>query len=297
MTARLRVGLVGGGPWARDVHAPALAAHDDFELAGVWTRRPAVAAALAEAHGTVPFDDVDAMIAAVDVVACCVPPEVQAPVAGRAARAGRHLILEKPIAGSLAGAEALVADVDGAGVASVIALVLRYASETRDWLANVHAAGPWAGGNVRWISGKLLDRDAPPSPWRHAAGAIADIGPHTFDVVDAALGPIVEVAGASHSEGDLWHVILRHDGGATSSVTLSLKTPVDPSIVEIDVYGGAGRCALSARRTPPRAAYATMLDELAVMIRSGTTVHPCDVHRGLHLQRVIERARELAGRS
>jgi hypothetical protein len=30
------------------------------------------------------------------------------------------------------------------------------------------------------------------------------------------------------------------------------------------------------------------------MIASGTTAHPCDVRRGLHLQGLIERARELA---
>ena len=293
MTQRLRVGLVGGGPWARDVHAPALAAHPEFELAGVWTRRPGVAAALAEQHGAAPFDDVDALIDAVEVIACCVPPDVQASIAGRAARAGRHLILEKPLAGSLAEAEALVADVAAAGVASIMVLVLRYSPETRQWLTTIRAGSGWHGGNARWISGKLLDHNAPPTPWRHSAGAIADIGPHAFDLLDAALGPIVDVAGASHAGNDLWHVILRHDGGASSAVTLSLKTSVDPSVVEFDVYGGAGRCVLDPRRTPPRDCYATMLDELAAMARSGTTDHPCDVRRGMHLQWVIERVGDL----
>ena len=69
MAERLRVGLVGGGPWAQRVHAPAIAAHPDFELAGVWTRRPAVADELAAAHGATAFADVEAMIDAVDVVA------------------------------------------------------------------------------------------------------------------------------------------------------------------------------------------------------------------------------------
>ena len=85
MAEQLRVGLVGGGPWAQRVHAPAIAAHPDFDLAGVWTRRPAVAAELAAAHGATAFDDFAALIDAVDVVAFSVPPSR----AGRARRRRR----------------------------------------------------------------------------------------------------------------------------------------------------------------------------------------------------------------
>ncbi|NED12433.1 gfo/Idh/MocA family oxidoreductase, partial [Streptomyces sp. SID9124] len=35
----LRVGLAGTGPWARNTHAPALAAHPGVVLSGVWGRR------------------------------------------------------------------------------------------------------------------------------------------------------------------------------------------------------------------------------------------------------------------
>jgi hypothetical protein len=51
---------------------------------------------------------------------------------------------------------------------------------------------------------------------------------------------------------------------------------------------------LIPRQTSAADSYATMLDEFCAMVRSGTTVHPCDARRGLHLQRVIERARSLA---
>ena len=114
---------------------------------------------LAAAHGAAPFDDVDALIDAVDVVACCVPPEVQATIAVAAARAGRHLILEKPIAGSLAGAErSSPTSIATAGVASIIVLTFCASRPRRDdWLADHRrrrARG--RGGNARWMSGKLL---------------------------------------------------------------------------------------------------------------------------------------------
>jgi predicted dehydrogenase len=62
---RLRVGLVGGGPWARTVHAPGLAAHPDTELAAVWTRRPEAAADLAVEYGARSYTDLEDLFDAV----------------------------------------------------------------------------------------------------------------------------------------------------------------------------------------------------------------------------------------
>ncbi|HYD09206.1 MAG TPA: Gfo/Idh/MocA family oxidoreductase, partial [Acidimicrobiales bacterium] len=94
----VRVGVVGAGPWASMVHAPVLAHSPTTELVGVWARRPEAAAEVATRNGAVAYDDVDALIDACDAVAFAVPPDVQAAIAVRAARAGKHLLLEKPIA-------------------------------------------------------------------------------------------------------------------------------------------------------------------------------------------------------
>jgi predicted dehydrogenase len=297
VAGRLRVGLVGGGPWAQRVHAPAIAAHRDFELTGVWTRRPAVAGELAAAHGAIAFEDLDALIDAVDLVALSVPPAVQPDVAIVAARAGRHVILEKPIADSVDRAEQLAQEIATAGVASVVVLTFRFAPETRDWLANTAAGGPWSGGNARWLSGALLGGDFAGSPWRQENGALLDIGPHLFDLLDAALGTITEVRSASFTEPDVWHVVCAHESGAVSTASLSMRLPIDPSVLEFDVYGDGGRVALSARRTPAPECFRTLLDELAAVIRSGGAAHPCDVRRGLHVQRIIARVREVRERA
>src|SRR6266496_3284713 len=96
----LRFGLVGTGYWARIAHAPALAhaSAEGIELAAGWGRDPQAAAALANAHGANGYEDIAAFLAAVDGVAFAVPPDVQAPIAAAAARAGRQLMLEKPVA-------------------------------------------------------------------------------------------------------------------------------------------------------------------------------------------------------
>ncbi|MER6984131.1 gfo/Idh/MocA family oxidoreductase, partial [Streptomyces carpinensis] len=48
----MRIGLLGTGPWARMVHAPALSGHGGLDFAGVWGRRADAAKELAERHGT-----------------------------------------------------------------------------------------------------------------------------------------------------------------------------------------------------------------------------------------------------
>jgi len=97
-SAPLRFGLVGTGYWAHIAHAPALASTEGIELAAVWGRDPRAAAALAAEYQAAPYEEIEAMLAAVDGVAFAVPPDVQAPIAAAAARAGKHLMLEKPIA-------------------------------------------------------------------------------------------------------------------------------------------------------------------------------------------------------
>ena len=82
----MRFGLVGTGYWASFTHAPALATTPGATLAAVWGRDADAAAALAARHGATAYDDFDAFLASVDVVAFAVPPHVQAPLAIRAAR-------------------------------------------------------------------------------------------------------------------------------------------------------------------------------------------------------------------
>src|SRR5262245_55947159 len=126
----LRVGLVGAGPWAHKVHAPGIAGHARTRLVAVWARRHDVAAGPAAAHGAVAVSDFDDLLGQVDAVAFAVPPDVQAPLATAAARAGKHVILEKPVAASIEDAEELVDAVDKSRVTSMMVFTFRYAAAT-----------------------------------------------------------------------------------------------------------------------------------------------------------------------
>lgn len=287
---QLRVGVVGAGPWAQKVHAPGVADHPGTELTAVWARRPDAAAELAQRFQAEAIPDYDRFLSTVDSVAFAVPPAAQAELALRAAQAGKHLILDKPVAADVDAAVRLADAVGERDLVSVIMLTRRFAPETRDWLAELTRLGGWAGGSATWLGGALLGGDFAHSPWRWSDGALLDVGPHTIDLLDAALGPVTEVLGGTRSADDLCQLILGHESGATSQLALSLRLPIQPSIAEFAVYGEHGYRTLSGPFSPSQECYTALLDDFVAMVDSGTTQHTCDIQRGLYLQRILAKA-------
>lgn len=104
----IRVGIVGGGFMGK-MHAQVYAALPDAELVAVADRRSAVADALAAPHGANVYPDLDALLAAesVDVVDICLPTYLHAEHAIKALDAGRHVFCEKPMAMTVADADAM----------------------------------------------------------------------------------------------------------------------------------------------------------------------------------------------
>lgn len=283
----LRVGVVGAGSWAHRIHGPGLHAHPGTRPAAVWARRPEAAKELSAEHGIPIADSFAELLDSVQAVAFAVPPEVQAELAPQAAQAGKHLILEKPLAAEPDGAAAVADAVHRAGVAALMMLTRRFAPETREWLHQLGQTGGWRGATGRWLGGGLLSTDYAASPWRRQQGALLDAGPHAVDLLDAALGAIGQVNYATCDRDDTWQVMFGHTSGATSSLTLSLRTPVQPSVVDFAAHGEHGYLPLAGGRTAARECYAQLLDDLLEMIDTGAGGHPCGVQRGLHLQRVL----------
>ncbi|WP_238218651.1 Gfo/Idh/MocA family protein [Tsukamurella pulmonis] len=282
----VRIGLVGAGPWARETHAPSLAAHPGVDFVGGWARDPAAAAEVFPRS----FETPDALFGAVDAVAFAVPPNVQAPLAAQAARAGRHLILDKPIALDLDGAVALAESVAEAGVRSIVAFTRRFAPETREFLAAAAELRPVAA-QAQWLSGAALAGKFAASAWRQEEGALFDVGPHILDLLDAAAGPIATVDAARYdAPSDTWAAQLTHADGAASSVSLSLRTPVVPTVMRVSAHSQQGLAVLDRRDTPSTECFRVLLDEFLGAIATGED-HPLDVQHGLRIQRVIDRIR------
>jgi predicted dehydrogenase len=291
------VGLVGAGPWAGMLHAPMLAGGPETTLAGVWARRPEAARALAEAHGSRAVGSLEELWDVCEAVAFAVPPDVQAEVATAAARAGKHLLLDKPVALTVAAAEGLAAAVGEAGVVSQMVLTNRYGPRGRAFLAEAEGFEV-VGARCASLSGALLDQSPFSTPWRRRHGALLDVGPHLFDLLEGAVGPIEELSG----RGDplRWvSLTCRHAGGEVSELSMSLTLPLAETVFECVLYGPSGSLAYHRpdRASAPdelEAAGATLRREFAAAVTSG--IPPAlDVNRGLRLQRLIDVATRSLG--
>ena len=287
----LRFGVVGTGYWAQEAHATALAGSDAADLVGIWGRDPAKTQAAADRFGVAGFTDLDGLLAEVDAVAVAVPPDVQAELAVRAAAAGRHLLLDKPLALSLEAADRVAGAVADAGVASLVFFTLRFLPEVAAWMEGA-AAGDWDGGDGAWL-GTALEPGSPfaGSPWRRRKGALWDLGPHMLALAIPTLGPVERVA-AGTGRGDTVHLVLGHRGGASSTLTLSQTVPPAAEGIELRLYGPAGRSAVP----PFELAHLVALDEairqLTAMVAAGTTTHPCDVRLGRDTVAVLAAAEQ-----
>jgi predicted dehydrogenase len=282
----MRFGVLGTGFWARAVHAATIAAHPSAELVGVWGRDLAKAKAVGAEFDVTGYDDLDALLAQVDAVALAVPPDVQVGLAERAAQAGKHLLLEKPIALDVAGADRLTTAVHEDGVASVVFFTFRFQPATSTWLEQA-ARTTLAGGHGSWL-GSRENSPFDASPWRDQHGALWDIGPHALSLFVPTLGPVVAVqAGAGLR--DTVHLVLHHESGSASTVSLSHTVAPLSSGIEFFVHGDAGRLVLLPETRSPQEAYAVAVDELTAAAVTGGT-HPCDVGFGRDVVSVLAAA-------
>jgi predicted dehydrogenase len=282
----LRFAVLGTGWWARTVHAASLAAHPTAQLVGVWGRDLAKATGVGEEFDVPGTDDLDALLADVDAVSIALPPHVQAPLAARAAAAGKHLLLEKPVALSREAADEVVAAAEAAGVASVVFFTARFRTATSTWLEQAGRTA-LAGGAMTWLSARA-GSPFEDSAWRNEHGALWDLGPHALSLLVPTLGP-VEAVQVGAGQGDTVHLVFTHTGGRASSVTLSHTVAPLATGIETWVHGDAGRLVLLPEYDSPVEAHRVAVDELAAAALTGGA-HPCDAAFGRDVVRVLEAA-------
>jgi predicted dehydrogenase len=106
VTAPLPVGVIGVGHLGRH-HARLYAAHAGARLVGVVDRDRDRAAAIAAEYGCLVFDNEAALAAQTAAVSVAVPTQDHREVAVKLIEAGAHVLVEKPLARSVAEAEAI----------------------------------------------------------------------------------------------------------------------------------------------------------------------------------------------
>lgn len=223
MTDHIATALIGCGQWGRN-HARTLA--EFGALAAVCDADAAIAAAVAEAHG-VQARSFEAILndAAIGALVLALPAERNMSMTCTALAAGKHVLVEKPIALTCDDATTMVDAARAAGRVLMVGHVLRYHGAFAALFAAIEAGRI---GRVRHIQshrlgfGKFYDR----------FDALWDLAPHDLSLILALAddGPSrVEITTASltGASTDLAHVHLGFDAGTSAHVFVSRHSAYD----------------------------------------------------------------------
>ena len=171
MSARLPVGVIGVGALGQH-HARHLAALDEVRLVGVCDLDAGRAAKIAAELGTAAFVDIDDLLAKVEAVTIAVPTPAHAEVGLRALQLGVPVLMEKPLAATLAEADRLISAANGQQVQLQVGHIERYNRALR-------AAEPYLDG-PRYIESLRL---APFQPRGTDVAVVLDLMIHDLDLV------------------------------------------------------------------------------------------------------------------
>jgi predicted dehydrogenase len=263
------IALLGGGFMAR-THAASYAALGDRAQVRVVCALDGAEAIAAELGAEV-SDDWEAAVAApgIDAVDVCLPTPLHRPVVMRALAAGRHVLLEKPIALTLEDADAIGAAASAAGRVLMVGHVLRYFPEVVEMRRLIES-----GELGRPLSATAL-RLSPPPDWNEwmqdparSGGVLVDMMVHDFDILNALLGPARRVQAAMSAGGRHVQMLVEHEAGsaavegshampASFPFTAGLRVLCENGVLDHRFIAGAG-------------------DEVADAMQSVLGIHPAD---------------------
>lgn len=297
----LRLGMVGGGEGAfiGAVHRMAAAIDGDWRMtAGAFSTDAGRNARTGEALGLDPqrvYDSFEQLVAReralppderVDAIAIVTPNHLHAPVAIAALDAGFHVLCEKPMAMSVAEAEAIERSVKASG--RLFALAFTYAGYPLVEEARIRVARGDFGAirlvQAEYLQGWLsrpIDRDGQKqAEWRTdparagIGGCLGDIGTHAFQLAEHVSGLRTQAVCAeltTHVPGrkldDDVSALLRFEGGARGMLKASQVAAGEENGLKLRVHGELG--GLEWSQMEPNTLILRWLDRPAETVRTG----------------------------
>jgi len=243
----VRVGCLGMGWWS-DVLADAIGRSEKLSIAACYSRSEAKRSAFATKYGCRAAPSYGAILAdrSIEAIINTTPNNVHLETTRAAARAGKHVFLDKPIANSITDGRSIVEACRAAGVVLALGYQRRRESQFR-WIRSQINAGTF---------GKLVNAEAnisrdrlgkiDLSSWRYTAegmpgGVMLQIGIHYTDVLEYLIGPITAVSGnfvrlvLPGDNPDVASLVIEHENGALSTLNASYASASEYYLV--NVYG------------------------------------------------------------
>ncbi len=234
--------------WWSDVLADAMVRSGRLQIAACYTRSDEKRSAFAAKYGCDAAPSYEAMLAdpRIEAIINTTPNNVHLETTRAAARAGKHVFLDKPIANTVAEGRALTEACRSAGVVLALGYQRRREMHFR-WVRSRIDAGDF---------GRLVNAEANISrdrlgkidltSWRYQTagmpgGVLLQIGIHYTDVLEYLMGPVVAVTGRlaqlvlPGDNPDVASVVLEHESGALSTLNASYASSGEYYL--LNVYG------------------------------------------------------------
>lgn len=257
MNATFKVGISGAGVIGH-IHANALAPIDAAELVAVAEPREDAGRAFVAEHGGTWFPSLEAMLAEADIDAVIVatPSGLHPVQAELVARAGKHVITEKPMAITEEGLDAMIAACEESGVQLAVMFQSRLSADVvrvrRALEVGVFGTPVLANGAMYWYRGD--EYFAANGGWRgtwalDGGGALMNQAIHTLDLLQWLMGGVESIkahaATLTHEieTEDVASASFRFGNGALGSITATTSAPKSYP-VRIEIVGTKGRVTL-----------------------------------------------------
>lgn len=251
------IAVIGAGQVARRGHLPAFKAQPGMDVLAIMDIDAGLAERVA-AEFQIPHwcasHETLLEVPNVDLVDICTPPQMRFPIIEAAARAGKHILVEKPLATSLSDALAIREVVNRHGV--LLNLVTNY----RYFPAVLKAKERIASGRLgrivtmNTLASQPFPSDNTRSTWfYHPAGMFFDFAPHVVDLLMWLCDGIVErvvafgqdVTGGDMGFTNYLQLLMEFDSRAIASADISWVTGT--SRFTVDVHGTGGHISIDVR--------------------------------------------------
>ena len=253
----LGFGIIGCGMIA-NFHSKAIEDTRGANLVACFDKFPAAADRLAESTGCTAYHDLDEMLAdpAVDVVTIGTPSGAHMEPAIAAIRAGKHVIIEKPLEITLKRCDKIIAEAEKAGVIVSTIFPSRFHDSSIAMKKAMDAGrfGKLTGGDafVKWYrTQEYYDSGAWRGTWElDGGGALMNQAIHSVDLLTWLMGPVAEIrsqiALLAHERiavEDHAVATLRFENGALGIIEAS--TAIYPGYLKrIEIHGTTGSAML-----------------------------------------------------
>ena len=249
----MRVGIVGTGTMG-EVHAVAWQAIG-VQLAGCSSSNSAQAQAFAERYHTRSFPNYSELLNNVDIVDICTPTATHKPLVLAAAKAGKHVICEKPIALTVEDAQAMIDACQG--IRFFVGMVLRFFPQYRSAKQLVVAGRIGAPGVLRLKRVSYVPQN--PEAWYFnealSGGMVVDLMIHDFDYARWLAGEVERVFAlktqADSGSAQYIQAVLRLKSGAIALIEGGWAYPPGVFRTGFDLSGTDGLIEWSSDQPSP----------------------------------------------